>query len=471
MPGRSQVTVIRVYPLAIPMRQRFKHAAHERSVADPLVIEVELADGTLGYGETLPRPYVSGETAESAVAAIRDVLAPELVTLHPASFALALERIDALPSTDEAGKVITAARAGVELALLDAYSRHFEMPISEAVGWLGLPGLGEPGSVGQVRYSGIISGGELRKVKWSARKMRWFGLRDFKLKVGYVDDVERVRAAAAVLGLRRDAQIAAQSAVNGPERGSGGGVGERGSGRVGERSGISEPRARASGSFPERGARGDAESQRAAGTALDSRRSLAATAGRGRTLRLDANAAWSFEDALGVLADLQDLPIACIEQPLAKGSEERLVALKRAVSIPIMHDESLVTHADAERLIEMGVADVFNIRISKNGGFLAAMRMAALARKHGVAYQLGCMVGETSILSAAGRRFIENMPGIAFAEGSYGRFLLSGDIAQPAVRFGYGGHVRPQEGLGWGVTVLPEKLREFAAGRVVEIRL
>src|SRR5690606_8310832 len=96
-------------------------------------------------------------------------------------------------------RVITAARAGVELALLDAYSRHFNKPISAAVGWLGLPGLGEPGSLGTVRYSGVLSGDEPQRLRGSVRKMRIYGLRDFKLKVGYDDDLERVRIVSHTL--------------------------------------------------------------------------------------------------------------------------------------------------------------------------------------------------------------------------------------------------------------------------------
>ncbi len=388
---------IRLYPLSIPLRRPFRHAAHERSAADPLVVEVELADRTLGYGETLPRSYVSGESVHSAIEAIRDPMLAELTTLHPESFAEALERIDALPTHDDLGQIILAARCGVELALLDAYSRHFGRPIAEAMGWLGIPGFGAPGSIGCVTYSGVVSGDKPARLPWSVRKMRLFGLRDFKLKVGYADDVERVLAVARTLRRPLDRQAA--------------------------------------------------------------------------TLRLDANGAWQLPEAVDRLARFSEVPLAVVEQPFERGRETELVTLKRQVNVPIMHDESVVTPADAERLLSLKVADAFNIRISKNGGFLAAVRLAHFCRKNGIAYQLGCMVGETSILSAAGRRFLENVPDVRFAEGSYGRFLLSGDVVDRPVRFGWGGRPRPLPGLGWGVTVRPERLREYAASGVIELRL
>jgi len=391
----TSVARVRVYPLSIAMRRPFGHAAHVRATADPIVVEVELFDGTTGYGETLARPYVSGETVGSVVAAVQSVFVTELLSYRPARFAEALERIDLLPGVDENGDTILAARAAVELALLDAYSRHFRKPVGEAVSWMGLPGFGPPGSRARLRYSGVLSG-EPGRLRRSARLMRWFGLRDFKLKVGYDDDEDRVRAVARSLG-----------------------------------------------------------------------RSL----GRTTTLRLDANGGWSLARAVQRLEALADLPIACVEQPLPRECDGELAELKAAVPVQVMHDESLLSMADAERLAQAGVADGFNVRIAKNGGFLPAVRLAHFALRHGILCQLGCMVGETSILSAAGRRFLEQVPGLAFAEGSYGTFLLKGDVVERPLRFGYGGRIRPLSGFGWGVDVKRELLERHSTGSVLEIPL
>jgi len=393
---QSQIACVRVFPLSIPLRHAFSHAAHSRVHADPIIVQIELGGGTMGYGETLPRPYVTRENAESVLTTIRGPLTAELLTFRPSSFAEALERIDALPFLDDEGRLICAARAGVELALLDVYSRFFDRDIAEVAGWLGLPGLGSPGSARRVRYSGVLSGDDIVRLRRSVRKMRLFGLRDFKLKVGYEDDVERVSAVANSL-----------------------------------------------------------------------RRALR----NGATLRLDANGSWSIERAIEICKALRSHPIACIEQPLAPGCEEQLIRLKNDTRSPIMHDESLVTQADAERLHRMGIADAFNIRLSKNGGFLPSLRLAHWAGRHGIRHQLGCMVGETSVLSAAGRKYLECVPGVWFAEGSYGRFLLRGDVVKKPIRFGFGGRFQTLSGPGWGVEVDPDLLRRYAAGAVAEIFL
>lgn len=395
MIGASQVQCIRLYPLAIPLRKPFEHAAKTRQTADPVVAEVELADGTLGYGECLARPYVTGETPEGVIETIRTVMPDLLIEFRPNNFPEALELIDALPSHNAAGAVINAARAAVELALLDAYSRHFRRPLSEAAGWLDLPGLGPPGSISNVSYSAVVSGASA-KLAGKVRMMWWYGLRDFKLKVGYDDDVQRVETVVRVLG-----------------------------------------------------------------------RSL----GRTTTLRLDANSAWTVDQAIAALRALPLERISCVEQPLARADDIHLSEVRQAVRVDVMPDESLVTLDDAQRLIATDAVDRFNIRLSKNGGFLPSLELVHCARQHGLKYQLGCMVGETSILSAAGRRFLENAPDACFAEGSYGRFLLSGDVVERPVRFGFGGRPRPLAGFGWGITVQVPKLKQYSVCPEIEIRL
>jgi len=393
---RSHIVNVRIYPLSIPLRIAFSHASHTRSCADPIVIQVELADGTIGSGETLPRPYVSNETRETVIHAIKETFIEELLAFRPNSFPEALERIEALPAHDELGQVMNAARAGMELALLDAYSRHFNKPNSEAVGWSGLPAFGLPGSLPRFRYSGVLSGGDRKKISRSVRKMRLFGLYDFKLKVGYDDDIDRIQAAGKALG-----------------------------------------------------------------------RSL----GRTTTLIRDTNGAWSLDRAVEILQKTANIPISCVEQPFARSSENSLIDLKRDVDVVIMHDESVVTQADAERLLSLGIGGALNIRISKNGGFLPALRLARFARRNNLMFQLGCMVGETSILSDVGRRFLENVPGVTFAEGSYGRFLLEGDIVRRSLRFGYGGKPKPLPGLGWGVDVERERLAHYTRPGMIELPL
>jgi len=181
--------------------------------------------------------------------------------------------------------------------------------------------------------------------------------------------------------------------------------------------------------------------------------------GHDASLRLDANGAWSFERAVHVLNAVAPLGIAAVEQPLPRGPVEDLARLRQAIPVPVMADESLVTPADAEALIAGEAVDFFNVRISKCGGLARSLAIAERAAKAGVGVQVGSQVGETAILSAAGRHLAAALPTVAFVEGSFGTLLLAEDISAESVRFGHRGEASLLTGPGLGIRVVEERLR------------
>jgi len=179
-------------------------------------------------------------------------------------------------------------------------------------------------------------------------------------------------------------------------------------------------------------------------------------------LRIDANGAWDLETAIERLQTLARYDIDSCEEPLGRARRDALPALTRSSSIATMVDESLVTEADARWLIEHGACNAFNLRVSKLGGLLPCLRLAAIAAHHGLFCQLGSHVGETSVLAAAGRHLALHLDELRAVEGSFGSFLLSQDIASPSVKFGHGGRGSKLSGVGLGVSVVPERLESFA---------
>lgn len=388
---------VTIYHLAIGLRRRVDHFAAQRSISEPIVVGVELAGGVTGYGETLPRQYVTGESDQSVIDVIRDELIPRLLEFRPQSFGEALEAIDSLPPVNRKGECATAARAALELALLDAYARWFDRGMDQVTGWLGLASFGEPGSIRTIRYSGVLAMREPDRIRRAARLLYWYGVRHFKFKVGFDDDPARTDAVMSVLG-------------RSIHKGS-------------------------------------------------------------ATLRLDANAGWSIDEAKSQLDRWSSIPIQSIEQPLERHDDDQLPALAAHTDVPIMHDESLVTLDDAKRLIDLHVAGGFNIRISKCGGLMPALRIADLGRRHGVRLQIGCMVGETSILSAAGVQFLRLTPGVTQAEGCFGSFLLDEDICRRGLRFRYGGKPPRLAGAGMGVDVDAQRLEQLCERRRIAVDL
>lgn len=180
------------------------------------------------------------------------------------------------------------------------------------------------------------------------------------------------------------------------------------------------------------------------------------------SIRLDANGAFDVKGARGFIEAAKRFDIDTLEQPIPKGDISGLAAIRRDSPIPIMADESIVTWADAQALIGEKACDYFNLRLSKNGGLFNTLRLAALAQSEGIGVQLGCQVGETAILSAAGRHVAAALGDLRFVEGSYGEFLLQEDIAQEPLQFGDGGRAGLMAGPGLGISVCRDRLAKYA---------
>ena len=186
-------------------------------------------------------------------------------------------------------------------------------------------------------------------------------------------------------------------------------------------------------------------------------------------LRVDANGAWSSEEAKKRIEEMMAYGISAVEQPVPK---EDILGLKRVseqVEIPVIVDESLCLERDAKKLVSLDACQVFNLRLSKCGGILAANRLYEIGRKKAIAAQLGCQVGETGILSAAGRQLAATRK-LLYLEGSYSSYLLKDDIVNEPVEFGPGGVAQPLAGHGLGVSVNEETLQRLAVMHE-EIRL
>jgi muconate cycloisomerase len=203
------------------------------------------------------------------------------------------------------------------------------------------------------------------------------------------------------------------------------------------------------------------------GTAADERRLAAVRKAVGDQveLRADANAAWTADEAIEQLDRLAKFKLAVVEQPVGATDLTGMKQVRNEIGIPVMADESLVTVDQAQRLVDVGACDFFNIRLSKNAGISGSMAIAQLARQAGVKIQVGAQVGETGILSAAGRTFAAHLPALAFAEGSFGTWLLAEDVTFENVAFGYGGRAPLLKTRGLSVTVKEDALERLATAK------
>lgn len=117
-------------------------------------------------------------------------------------------------------------------------------------------------------------------------------------------------------------------------------------------------------------------------------------------LRVDANQGWSFDTALETLNAIAEYDIQFCEQPMHHRFDRLLPKLRSLVSIPIMADESVFDHHDAENLIQSKGCDYINIKLAKSGGILEALKIADTAAKYNVPCMLGGMVESRLALTA-----------------------------------------------------------------------
>lgn len=138
--------------------------------------------------------------------------------------------------------------------------------------------------------------------------------------------------------------------------------------------------------------------------------------------RVDANCSWSADRVLDYAAQLADLNVELIEQPLVAEAYAEMKRLKGRSPIPLMADESCQVEADVNACIDC--FDAINIKLVKCGGLTPARRMVARARQNGLKIMVGCMT-ESSIGIAPG---VHLLPLLDFADLD-GALLLAEDIA------------------------------------------
>jgi L-alanine-DL-glutamate epimerase-like enolase superfamily enzyme len=80
--ARSPALTVRridAIPVALPLKTPMKMSAETIVAAQNLLVRIEAADGTVGWGEAASAPTMTGDTQGGLVAAVRDILAPMLI--------------------------------------------------------------------------------------------------------------------------------------------------------------------------------------------------------------------------------------------------------------------------------------------------------------------------------------------------------------------------------------------------------
>jgi L-alanine-DL-glutamate epimerase-like enolase superfamily enzyme len=158
--------------------------------------------------------------------------------------------------------------------------------------------------------------------------------------------------------------------------------------------------------------------------------------------RVDANAAWTVDEALAKIPRLAELGVEFVEQPLARDDWAGMKILYRQSMIPLIADESCVREEDVEAC--RGHFHGINIKLTKCSGLTPARRMIEKARSLEMKVMVGSM-NESTIGSAA---IAHLLPELDYVDMD-GPLLLKEDLAT-GLEFASGKAIIPR-GPGLGV--------------------
>jgi len=114
--------------------------------------------------------------------------------------------------------------------------------------------------------------------------------------------------------------------------------------------------------------------------------------------RVDANCAWTVDQAISYSEELALLGVEFIEQPLAKDNLEGMREVFAHSKLPLIADESCISEADVDKC--QGRFHGVNIKLVKAGGITPALRMIQQAKALGMKTMVGCMTESSVGISA-----------------------------------------------------------------------
>ncbi|WNO11154.1 mandelate racemase/muconate lactonizing enzyme family protein [Teredinibacter sp. KSP-S5-2] len=364
-----KIVGFRLHETSLPFNIAFNHTTKSRAHVEAVILEIHTDAGVIGYGEVLPRDYVTGETNQSVIEhAVQSVL-PALTEAEFADFSEIATWLSVFYQRfPDVLKHEQCVRTLFDLALLDAYGKTIQQPVATLLG----------GNTGRdIVYSGVITAGNPDIVSKYITAYAKLDLRQFKVKVGgdWGQDLRNIQ-------MLKDA------------------------------------------------------------------------CGENIAIRVDANEAWDLATAQVRLAALAELGVTSCEQPMPAEKKHDYPALKKSLdsAMNICIDESLCTIEDAHWFVDNDGADIFNLRVSKNGGILNVISLGLIAEEAGLSCQLGSQVGETSLLTSAGIIVANHLGNCVYHEGAFGTMLLSHDLTCQPLMFGRRGilntNIIQSQGLG-----------------------
>jgi L-alanine-DL-glutamate epimerase-like enolase superfamily enzyme len=175
-------------------------------------------------------------------------------------------------------------------------------------------------------------------------------------------------------------------------------------------------------------------------------------------IRIDANQAWSWKEALSLIGRYEQYGLEAVEQPCDFWDVESNARVTDGTTVPVISDEGFVSAPEAQLLLSGGGADVLHVYLGKCGGIAPVMEIAAMARAFGAQLTVGERV-PLGISEAAHLQVASVLPELNFPCALAYNLNESDLLISSPIRAG--GYIDVPQGPGLGVDVDLDKLAHY----------
>jgi L-alanine-DL-glutamate epimerase-like enolase superfamily enzyme len=181
-----KIISITIASLEIPLITPFITAIRKTSSVNDVVILIKTSDGKIGYGSAASTPAITGDSIESIIATIKNIIAPKLINKE--IYALN----DLLHFTQNCVKGNSSAKAAIDIALHDLFAQYCNLPLYKFLG----------ANNNTITTSIMISLKDPMAMADDASKFINQGFDTIKIKLGQdaTTDIERVKLVRQAVG-------------------------------------------------------------------------------------------------------------------------------------------------------------------------------------------------------------------------------------------------------------------------------
>lgn len=175
-----KIIKIEIGKVKIPLKKPFITALRRVDFAEDIIVKVFTDTGAIGFGNAPPTAVITGDSQDSIISAISQVIAPQLINMDIDNLELLCEKIDKSLLHN------SSAKACLDIAIYDLFAQKCQMPLYKLLG----------GYRSKLRSDLTISLRQPEQMALDAKEAVANGYLDLKIKVGNDSDLDLQRIIA-----------------------------------------------------------------------------------------------------------------------------------------------------------------------------------------------------------------------------------------------------------------------------------